>query len=83
MNLVQFYLWTLLGSGVFCSGLILLGYYAGGHLDVILPQLQRGGYIALAVAVVAVAVVFVVYRMRAKRGATLDQQTQGDTAASP
>jgi membrane protein DedA with SNARE-associated domain len=73
MNLVQFYLWTLAGSAIFCSGLILLGYSAGGHLDVILPLLKRGGYVALALAVVAVAIVLIVSRSRAK----------GDTAASP
>lgn len=72
MNLVQFYLWTLAGSAIFCSGLVLLGYSAGGHLDVILPLLKRGGYVALALAVVAVAVVLIVSRTRAK----------GDSAAS-
>lgn len=72
MNLVQFYLWTFAGSAIFCSGLILLGYSAGGHLDVILPLLKRGGYIALAVAVAAVAIVVIVSRSRAK----------GDSAAS-
>lgn len=81
MNLAQFYLWTLLGSGIFCSGLILLGYSAGGHLDVILPLLQRGGYIALAVVVVAVAVIIVFTRSRAKRAAAL--RSQGDITASP
>lgn len=73
MNLVQFYLWTFAGSAIFCSGLIMLGYSAGGHLDVILPLLKRGGYVALAVAVVAVAIVAIVARSRAK----------GSTAASP
>lgn len=73
MNLVQFYLWTFAGSAIFCSGLILIGFSAGGHLDVILPLLKRGGYIALALAVAAVAIVLIVSRSRAK----------GDTAASP
>jgi membrane protein DedA with SNARE-associated domain len=79
MNLVQFYLWTLAGSAIFCSALIFIGYSAGGHLDVILPLLQRGGYVALAVAVVLVVIVAIAARSRAKRAAP----SQGDTTASP
>jgi membrane protein DedA with SNARE-associated domain len=74
MNLAQFYLWTLAGSTIFCGGLILLGYSAGGHLDVILPLLRRGGYIALAVAIVVVLAIAIAARSRAK---------QGDNAAAP
>jgi membrane protein DedA with SNARE-associated domain len=73
MNLVQFYLWTFAGSAIFCSGLILLGYSAGGHLDVILPLVRKGGYLALAAAIVAIAGAVIFARSRAK----------GDTAASP
>ncbi|HEY1977996.1 MAG TPA: DedA family protein [Candidatus Baltobacteraceae bacterium] len=73
MNLVQFYLWTLAGSAIFCGGLVLLGYSAGGHLDVILPLVRKGGYVALAVAIVAIAGAVVFLRSRAR----------GDSAASP
>ena len=66
MNLVQFYLWTLLGSAIFCSGLILLGYSAGGHLDVILPLVSKGGYVLLAAAIVAVVGAVIFLRSRAK-----------------
>jgi len=82
MNLVQFYLWTLAGSAIFCTGLILIGYTAGGHLDVILPLVQKGGYVALAVAIVIVASVAIFVRSRAKHGADI-RQAQGDNAASP
>lgn len=57
MNLGLFYLWTLLGSLIFCTFLILIGNAFGEHLDAITPLLHRGGYAVLAVAVVLVAVV--------------------------
>lgn len=82
MNLVQFYLWTLAGSAIFCAGLVLLGYSAGGHLDVILPLVRKGGYVALAVAIVAIAGAVVFLRSRAKNTSAL-RHTQGDTTASP
>src|SRR5579863_2711383 len=64
MNLVLFYLWTFLGSLIFCTFLILLGSALGTHLDTVLPLLRRGGYIVLSVAVVAIAVTIVVMRKR-------------------
>lgn len=68
MNLAHFYLWTLLGSLTFCSGLILIGHAFGGHLDVILPLLHRGGTVAVVVAVVAiVAIALVVWARSRKR----------------
>ena len=66
MNLVLFYLWTFLGSLIFCTFLILLGSALGTHLDTVLPLLRRGGYIVLSVAVVAIAVTVVVMRRRAR-----------------
>jgi membrane protein DedA with SNARE-associated domain len=66
MNLAMFYLWTFLGSLIFCTFLILLGSAFGAHLDVILPLLRRGAYVVLGVAVVAVVVGFLVVRSRAR-----------------
>jgi membrane protein DedA with SNARE-associated domain len=66
MNLGLFYLWTLLGSLVFCSFLIVLGRTFGSHLDALIPLLHRGGYFALGVAVVAIAVGFAVLRARTR-----------------
>jgi len=64
MNLVLFYLWTFLGSLIFCTFLILLGSALGTHLDTVLPLLRRGGYIVLSVAIVAIVVTVVVMRRR-------------------
>lgn len=66
MNLALFYLWTFLGSLIFCSLLIGLGRAFGPHLDVLIPLLHRGGYFVLGVAVVAVIVGIVVMRLRAR-----------------
>lgn len=66
MNLGLFYLWTFLGSLVFCTILIVLGNTFGTHLDTVIPLLRKGGYFVLAVAIVAVAVAVVVLRLRAR-----------------
>ena len=64
MNLAHFYLWTFLGSAIFCSGFIVLGYAFGDHLDAILPLIHKGGLAALiAVVVLGIAVYFI---MRAR-----------------
>lgn len=64
MNLALFYLWTFLGSLIFCSLLILLGNALGAHLDAVLPLLRRGAYLLLAVAVAAAVAAVVVMRLR-------------------
>jgi membrane protein DedA with SNARE-associated domain len=64
MNLVMFYLWTFLGSLIFCTLLILLGSALGAHLDAVLPLLRRGAYVIFGLAVVIAIVVFFVIRMR-------------------
>jgi membrane protein DedA with SNARE-associated domain len=64
MNLALFYLWTFLGSLIFCTFLILLGGALGAHIDAVLPLLRRGGYIVLGVAVVAVVATILVMRKR-------------------
>lgn len=66
MNLGLFYLWTFLGSLIFCTALILLGHAFGAHLDAILPLLHRGAYVLLGLAVVAVIAGIVVMRLRAR-----------------
>lgn len=66
MNLGLFYLWTFLGSLIFCSILILVGNAFGEHLDAIIPLLRRGGYAALGLAVVFVAAI-VAMRFWARR----------------
>jgi membrane protein DedA with SNARE-associated domain len=64
MNLAHFYLWTFLGSLIFCSGLILIGNALGAHLDTVLPLLHRGAYLLLGLAVVAVIAGVVILRLR-------------------
>ena len=61
-----FWLYTALGSTIFCAGLILLGDEFGQHLDTIMPVIRRFslGFVALLVVGVAVAV----FRRRASRG---------------
>jgi membrane protein DedA with SNARE-associated domain len=66
MNLWLFYLWTFLGSLIFCTFLIVLGNAFGAHLSTIIPLLRRGGYVVLAVAVVAAGAAIVVWRARAR-----------------
>jgi membrane protein DedA with SNARE-associated domain len=65
MNLTLFYLWTFLGSLIFCTVLILLGGALGAHIDAVLPLLRRGGYIVLGVAILAVVATVFVIRKRA------------------
>ncbi|MGB8520066.1 MAG: DedA family protein [Candidatus Tumulicola sp.] len=64
MNLAHFYLWTLLGSTIFCGAMIVLGYEFGGHLDAILPLLHRSGVVVGAIAVVIVVAFVVVAWVR-------------------
>jgi membrane protein DedA with SNARE-associated domain len=64
MNLVMFYLWTFLGSLIFCTLLILLGSALGAHLDAVLPLLRRGAYVIFGLVVVIAIVVFFVIRTR-------------------
>jgi membrane protein DedA with SNARE-associated domain len=66
MNLWLFYLWTFLGSLIFCTFLIVLGNAFGAHLSTIIPLLRRGGYVVLGVAVVAAVAAIVVLRARAR-----------------
>ncbi len=70
MNIALFYLWTFLGSLIFCSVLILLGSALGAHLDAVLPLLRRGGYLALGVAVAAVVATIFIVRARARPART-------------
>ncbi len=67
MNLAQFYLWTCLGSLVFCGVLIELGATFGTHIHELLPLIHRGGFAVLLVALVVVAGIVAVVRVRSRR----------------
>jgi membrane protein DedA with SNARE-associated domain len=66
MNLAHFYLWTFLGSVVFCGAFIGIGDALGDHLNDILPLIHKGGYAILALAVVVAAAAFFVMRARSR-----------------
>ena len=67
MDLVPFYLWTLLGSALFCAALALLGNALGVHMHAVLPELRRWGYAVLAVALVAIVLLVLVARATSRR----------------
>src|SRR5580704_9674041 len=69
MNLGLFYLWTFLGSLIFCTGLILLGNALGAHLDTVMPLLRRGAYLVLGLAIVAIVAGVLIVRARRPVGA--------------
>ncbi len=68
MNLAHFYLWTFLGSLIFCGAMIGLGFAFGDHLDAILPLLHRGGLLLAIGAVVAIVAIVLVVRARTHKG---------------
>jgi membrane protein DedA with SNARE-associated domain len=65
-----FWLYTALGSAIFCFSLILLGNAFGRHLDAIVPAIRRFSFGFLALLVAALCLV-VVRRRRASRGSEL------------
>ncbi len=74
MNLAHFYLWTIFGSAIFCTGMVFVGYSLGDHLDTFAPLLHKGGLAVLGVAVVVAIAAYFVWRARAR--------AQGPSASS-
>jgi membrane protein DedA with SNARE-associated domain len=66
MDLAPFYLWTLLGSAIFCGGLTILGDALGKRLSTMVPLLHRWGIAVLAVAALVLIGALVVSRLRAR-----------------
>jgi membrane protein DedA with SNARE-associated domain len=66
MNLAHFYLWTFLGSLIFCTLLILLGNELGPHVSAVLPLLHQWAYLILGFVVVAIIAGIVVMRARSR-----------------
>jgi membrane protein DedA with SNARE-associated domain len=66
MNLGLFYLWTFLGSAIFCTFLIVLGNALGTHVSAVLPLLHNGAYVLLAVVAAAVVAGILVRRARTR-----------------
>ncbi len=66
MNLGLFYLWTFLGSLIFCAFLIALGNAFGSHLNAVMPLLHRAAYALLGLVAVICVAGFLVIRARAR-----------------
>lgn len=66
MNLALFYLWTFLGSLIFCTLLIFIGNALGAHLAAVLPLFHRGAYLLLGAALAAIVVVILALRARTR-----------------
>jgi membrane protein DedA with SNARE-associated domain len=77
MNLAHFYLWTFLGSAIFCTLLVSLGFAFGDHLNAILPLLHRGGTVVAIVAILAIVAGIVWYRSRSRKRGGL-ARAEGD-----
>lgn len=67
MELGPFYLWTLLGSAIFCGGLLLIGNAFGAHLMQALPEVHRWAYAIAAVAVILIILWILALRLRTRR----------------
>ena len=69
MRMLPFQLYTLISAAVYSTGLVIIGYYFGEHLDEILAFFKRnGGWASLAIAVVFGA--YVGYRVWRSRSIT-------------
>ena len=66
MPLGAFYLWTFLGSLLFCGGLILAGNALGEHSHEVIAGVQKYALLIIALVVVAAVVFFVLRSRRAK-----------------
>jgi membrane protein DedA with SNARE-associated domain len=73
MRFGAFFLWTLLGSLVFCGVFAFIGYQLGDHLDAVLPLLHRGGTVAGIVGVLVIVVGLIVWlRVRKRNSSTVE-----------
>jgi membrane protein DedA with SNARE-associated domain len=72
MPLLPFFLWTFLGSLIFCAGFILLGVNLGVHAAAVSEAFRKYALLIVAITVVAIAVYFVVRnRLGGKRPQSL------------
>jgi len=66
MPLGAFYLWTFLGSLIFCGGLVFAGNALGTHSHEVLDGVRKYALVIVAVAVVAFAAYFFIQGRRSK-----------------
>ncbi len=69
MPLGAFYLWTFLGSLLFCGGLILAGNALGAHAHEVIGAVQKYALLIIALVVI-LGVIFVVVRSRRSESQT-------------
>ncbi len=67
MPLSHFYLWTFLGSLIFCAGFVLLGSTLGSHAEVVGDAFRHYALLIAGVAVVAVALYFIIRNRLGKK----------------
>lgn len=67
MPLLPFYIFSAVGSFIFCLVLALLGHKLGQHLDTLTPLLHRFSLIIVAVLIVAVAALALAVVLRRRR----------------
>ena len=70
MNLAAFYIWTFLGSVIFCGGLALLGHAFGRNLTRVLPLFHKGGMLILITALLIGIGLAVYFTLNGKRKRT-------------
>lgn len=67
MPLSHFYLWTALGSFIFCAGFVLLGSTLGSHAEAVGDAFRRYALLIGAVVIVALAVYFIIRNRLGKK----------------
>lgn len=67
MPLGAFYLWTFLGSLIFCGGLILAGNALGAHADEVIAGVRKYALLILGVGIVALVAFLFIQSRRTQR----------------
>lgn len=67
MPLSHFYLWTALGSFIFCAGFVLLGSTLGSHAEAVGDAFRHYALLIGAVVIVALAVYFIIRNRLGKK----------------
>lgn len=66
MPLGAFYLWTFLGSLIFCGGLVLAGNALGAHANEVIGAVQKYALLIIVLAVVAAGIFLFVQSRRGR-----------------
>jgi membrane protein DedA with SNARE-associated domain len=71
MRMAPFQLYTLLSAAIYSTGLVIIGYYFGDRMDVIVAWFKRAGWWATAALIAGIAL-YVAYRVWRSR--SIDEQ---------